>query len=58
MSLTPNRILLLDLDNCPRQIESLPQNLPFFSRILVCYAGPEPRVPLSLLNFLAGAIQE
>jgi hypothetical protein len=48
--------LLIDLDNCPRQIEMLPQTLDGFSRIVACYGGVEPKVHLSLVPLLAAAI--
>lgn len=50
--------LLIDLDNCPRQIEQLPQTLADFARVIACYGGAEPKVPLSLVPFLATAIQQ
>lgn len=48
--------LLIDLDNCPKQIEMLPQTFDGFSRIVACYGGVEPKVHLSLVPLLAAAI--
>ena len=55
---TPSRVLLIDLDNCPQEIGKLPQTLAEFSRIIVCYGGVEPKVPLGLVTALATAIHE
>ncbi len=53
------RALLIDLDNCPRQIESLPQALARYTRVIACHGGGgEPRVPLGLVAFLADAIHD
>ncbi len=52
----PRRALLIDLDNCPRQLESLPISLENFERIVACYGSQEPKVPLGLVNLLAEAI--
>lgn len=54
----PPRVLLIDLDNCPREIGKLPQTLADFTRIIVCYGGVEPKVPLGLVTALATAIHE
>ena len=48
--------LLIDLDNCPTQIAHLSQTLELFSRIIICYGGFEPKIPLSQLAPLAPAI--
>jgi hypothetical protein len=50
--------LLIDLDNCPKQIDHLPQTLAGFTRVIACYGGNEPKVHLSLVPFLAAAIHE
>jgi hypothetical protein len=49
----PPRVLLIDLDNCPQQLDQLPDNLAGFSRIVVCYGSQEPKLPLSLVTALA-----
>ena len=55
---TPVRALLIDLDNCPRQIEQFPETLATFARIIACYGGTEPKVPLGMVPLLATAIHE
>lgn len=55
---TPPQVLLIDLDNCPKEIGKLPQRLADYSRIIVCYGGVEPKVPLGLVTALATAIHE
>jgi len=52
----PPRVLLIDLDNCPRQVSQLPANLDGFSRIVVCYGSQEPKLPLGLVTALAEPI--
>lgn len=52
------RALLIDLDNCPRQIERLPETLTEYARVIVCYGGTEPKVPLGMVSLLATAIHE
>ncbi len=50
--------LLIDLDNCPKQIDMLPRTLAGFSRVIACYGGVEPKVHLSLVPLLADAIND
>ncbi len=54
----PPRVLLIDLENCPAEMGQLPETLSEFSRIIVCFAGVEPKVPLGLVIVLASAIHE
>jgi hypothetical protein len=63
MELSPHptvaaRALLIDLDNCPRQIDCLPETLMEYARVIACYGGTEPKVPLSMVPLLATAIHE
>ncbi len=50
------RVLLVDLDNCPKQMEHLHHSIEQFDRVIVCYGGSEPKVPLNIVTFLAEAI--
>ncbi len=52
------RALLIDLDNCPNQIDELPQALAGFAQAIACYGGAEPKVHLSLVPLLAPAIND
>lgn len=52
------RALLIDVDNCPNQIEELPRTISEFSRIIACYGTNEPKVHLSLVPILAEAINK
>src|SRR5262252_9335276 len=52
------RALLIDLDNCPRQLERLPETLTEYARVIACYGGAEPKVPLGMVPLLAPAIHE
>ena len=63
MELSPHptvvmRALLIDLDNCPRQIERLPETLTEYARVIACYGGAEPKVPLGMVPLLATALHE
>ena len=55
---TPVRALLIDLDNCPRQLEQLPETLATFARVIACYGGTEPKVPFGMVPLLSTAIHE
>lgn len=50
------RVLLIDLENCPGQIQQLLDDLASCSRVLICYAHGNPRIPLDWLEPLAGAV--
>ena len=52
------RALLIDLDHCPKHIEQLPESLNGFARVIACYGGSEPKVPLGLVPLLASAIHD
>jgi hypothetical protein len=49
-------VLLIDLDNCPKQIEQLAQNLEKYTRIIVCYGSQPPKISLNLAMLLADSI--
>jgi hypothetical protein len=52
------RALLIDLDNCPKQIDLLHQALAGITRAVACYGGVEPKVQVGLVPLLAAAINE
>jgi hypothetical protein len=52
------RVLLIDLDNCPKQIDLLHQALAGITRAVACYGGVEPKVQVGLVPLLAAAINE
>ena len=41
-----NRVLLIDLENCPSQINQLMNNLKKYSQVVVCYAHSGAKIPL------------
>ncbi|WP_448572697.1 PIN domain-containing protein [Trichothermofontia sp.] len=43
------RVLLIDLENCPGQIDQLQENLEQFSQIVICYAQTGAKIPLDWL---------
>ena len=55
---TSAQVLLIDLDNCPNQIEKLSLHIEEFTRVIVSYGGTDPKVPFSLVSLLATPIYE
>jgi len=47
-----SQVLLIDLENCPNQLQKLPENLADFSQVVICYAKSTAKVPLDWLHFL------
>lgn len=41
-----NRVLLIDLENCPSQVNQLMNNLELYSHVVVCYAQSGAKIPL------------
>jgi hypothetical protein len=56
ISSSGSRALLIDLDNCPKQIDLLHQALAGITRAVACYGGVEPKVQVGLVPLLAAAI--
>jgi len=52
------KVLLIDLENCPTQIQQLQVDLEHFAQIVICYAHSQAKIPLSWLNELAAAIAQ
>ena len=50
------KVLLIDLENCPNQVEKLLKNLEQFSCVVVCYAQTGAKIPLDWLIPLSVAI--
>ena len=55
---TPCGVLLIDLENCPNQIDKLQQDLVHFSQVIICYAHSGVKIPLDWLVPLSAAINE
>jgi hypothetical protein len=53
-----SRALLIDLDNCPKQIDLIHQALAGITRAVACYGSVEPKVQVGLVPLLAAAINE
>ncbi len=58
ISVSTPRALLIDLDNCPSQLAQLAQAVAYFTRVVVCYGGFEPKIHLSQITQLAPALVE
>lgn len=46
---TKDQVLLIDLENCPSQINVLLKDLEQFSQVLICYAQSGAKIPLDWL---------
>ncbi len=44
-----DRVLLIDLENCPSQIDQLQEHLKQFSQVVICYAQTGAKIPLDWL---------
>lgn len=44
------KILLIDIDNCPSEIEKIMNNPNDYTKIIICYGGQIPKIPLNLIN--------
>lgn len=55
-SAAPAKVLLIDLENCPSQINDLLAKLGSYSQIVICYAQSGAKVPLDWLMPLSEAI--
>ncbi|MEZ6091565.1 MAG: PIN domain-containing protein [Pirellulaceae bacterium] len=51
------KILLIDLDNCPKDLEELRWNDNVFQMIVGCHGIQQPRVPLGLVSVLMSLIE-
>jgi hypothetical protein len=51
-----HEVLIIDLENCPNQLNHLPNNLEKCLRVVICYAQSSAKVPLNWLNPLSAAI--
>ncbi len=53
-----NRVLLIDLENCPSQIQQLMKNLEQYSHVVVCYAQTGAKIPLDWIVPLTATVNE
>jgi hypothetical protein len=53
---TKNQVLLIDLENCPSQINVLLKDLEQFSQVLICYAQSGAKIPLDWLMPLTAMV--
>lgn len=52
------KVLLIDLENCPSQLEQLPDDLVHYLQVVICYATSHSKLPLNWLVPLSTAISE
>jgi hypothetical protein len=53
-----SRVLLIDLENCPSQINQLMDNLEQYSQVVVCYAQSGAKIPIDWLIALTATIND
>jgi len=53
-----NKVVLVDLENCPNQLSKLYENLFQFNKIVICYAHSEVKIPIDWLIPLSAAISQ
>ena len=55
-TITVGSVLLIDLENCPDQIQYLQQNLEQFHSVVICYAQTGAKIPLDWLQPLSATV--
>ncbi len=50
------KVLLIDLENCPNQLNNLPTDLSNYLQVVICYAQSNAKVPLNWITPLSNAI--
>ncbi len=50
------KILLIDLENCPNQINQLQNDIEEYTQVIICYAKTGVKIPLDWLESLSKAI--
>lgn len=53
-----SRVLLIDLENCPSQIQQLPEILVDYTHVVICYALSTVKIPLDWLMLLNDSINK
>ena len=53
-----NRVLLIDLENCPSQIHQLMNNLEQYSHVVVCYAQSGVKIPIDWIVPLTATVND
>lgn len=52
------RVLLIDLENCPKQVDQLMDDLELYSQVVVCYAQSEAKIPLDWIIPLTSIVNQ
>lgn len=51
-----SKVMLIDLENCPKQLQNLPEDIDTYSRVVICHAHANAKIPLNWITLLAEAI--
>ncbi|MEN9848373.1 MAG: hypothetical protein RL368_1113 [Pseudomonadota bacterium] len=52
------KVVLIDIDNCPNELANILKNMKLYTRIIICYGGQIPKIPLNLIYSFAEAIND
>ena len=53
-----NRVLLIDLENCPSQLNQLMENLRQYAHVIVCYAQSGAKIPIDWIEPLTATVND
>lgn len=53
-----NKVVLIDMDNCPSELAKILKNLKLYKRVIICYGGQIPKIPLNFIYSFAEAIND
>lgn len=51
-----SKVMLIDLENCPKQLQNLPDDISTYNRVVICHAHANSKIPLNWISLLAEAI--
>ena len=52
------KVLLIDLENCPSQINELLENLENYSQVVICYAQSGAKIPIDWILPLTKVVND
>jgi len=52
------KVMLIDLENCPKQLQNLPADINHYQRVVICHAHAQAKIPLGWISLLAEAVVE
>jgi hypothetical protein len=52
------KVVLIDIDNCPNELANILKNMKLYTRVIICYGGQIPKIPLNFIYAFAEAIHD